>query len=206
MHACTLWRRKRQLRRAGAERWGRACVRARPNPFPNPFPQPLFPIIFPTPFPNLFSQSSRWADPERGGGVCGGVRACRCTVYEKGAEVIRMYATLLGRDGFRRGMDLYFQRHDGQARGPPLRGPARIALQRLFAAPGRANCVLCLAAQLRGAARAAAGGDDGRLFRGDGGRERGRGRHRRPQVVVHAGARPGLAHCCCGLCCFVFRF
>ena len=37
------------------------------------------------------------------------------TVYEKGAEVIRMYQTLLGRDGFRKGMDLYFQRHDGQA-------------------------------------------------------------------------------------------
>jgi aminopeptidase N len=37
------------------------------------------------------------------------------TVYEKGAEVVRMMQTLLGRDGFRRGMDLYFQRHDGQA-------------------------------------------------------------------------------------------
>ncbi|GAA4413283.1 aminopeptidase N [Quisquiliibacterium transsilvanicum] len=37
------------------------------------------------------------------------------TVYEKGAEVIRMLQTLVGRDGFRRGMDLYFQRHDGQA-------------------------------------------------------------------------------------------
>ena len=37
------------------------------------------------------------------------------TVYEKGAEVVRMYQTLLGRDGFRRGMDLYFARHDGQA-------------------------------------------------------------------------------------------
>lgn len=37
------------------------------------------------------------------------------TVYEKGAEVVRMYETLLGRDGFRRGMDLYFERHDGQA-------------------------------------------------------------------------------------------
>ena len=37
------------------------------------------------------------------------------TVYEKGAEIIRMYQTLLGRDGFRRGMDLYFDRHDGQA-------------------------------------------------------------------------------------------
>ena len=37
------------------------------------------------------------------------------TVYEKGAEVVRMYETLLGRDGFRRGMDEYFKRHDGQA-------------------------------------------------------------------------------------------
>uniref|UniRef100_A0A0C9RN16 Puromycin-sensitive aminopeptidase n=1 Tax=Wollemia nobilis TaxID=56998 RepID=A0A0C9RN16_9CONI len=37
------------------------------------------------------------------------------TVYEKGAEVVRMYKTLLGKSGFRKGMDLYFQRHDGQA-------------------------------------------------------------------------------------------
>jgi len=37
------------------------------------------------------------------------------TVYEKGAEVVRMVQTLLDRDGFRRGLDLYFQRHDGQA-------------------------------------------------------------------------------------------
>ena len=37
------------------------------------------------------------------------------TVYEKGAEVVRMYQTLLGRDGFRKGIDLYFKRHDGQA-------------------------------------------------------------------------------------------
>ena len=37
------------------------------------------------------------------------------TVYEKGAEVVRMLQTLLGREGFRKGMDLYFQRHDGQA-------------------------------------------------------------------------------------------
>ena len=37
------------------------------------------------------------------------------TVYEKGAEVIRMMAGFLGRDGFRRGMDLYFERHDGNA-------------------------------------------------------------------------------------------
>ncbi len=37
------------------------------------------------------------------------------TVYEKGAEVVRMLQTLLGREGFRRGLDLYFMRHDGQA-------------------------------------------------------------------------------------------
>ncbi|RSZ56016.1 aminopeptidase N [Massilia atriviolacea] len=37
------------------------------------------------------------------------------TVYEKGAEVVRMYQTLLGRERFRKGMDLYFERHDGQA-------------------------------------------------------------------------------------------
>uniref|UniRef100_A0A7S1EJL9 Peptidase M1 leukotriene A4 hydrolase/aminopeptidase C-terminal domain-containing protein n=1 Tax=Hemiselmis andersenii TaxID=464988 RepID=A0A7S1EJL9_HEMAN len=37
------------------------------------------------------------------------------TVYEKGAEVVRMYQTLLGREGFRRGLDAYFERHDGSA-------------------------------------------------------------------------------------------
>ncbi|MEO8011663.1 MAG: aminopeptidase N, partial [Dokdonella sp.] len=37
------------------------------------------------------------------------------TVYDKGAEIVRMLATLLGRDGFRRGLDLYFDRHDGTA-------------------------------------------------------------------------------------------
>jgi len=37
------------------------------------------------------------------------------TVYEKGAEVVRMQQTILGRAGFRRGMDEYFRRHDGQA-------------------------------------------------------------------------------------------
>ena len=37
------------------------------------------------------------------------------TVYRKGAEIIRMYETLLGTGGFRKGMDLYFERHDGQA-------------------------------------------------------------------------------------------
>ncbi len=37
------------------------------------------------------------------------------TIYEKGAEVVRMYQTMFGRKGFRAGMDLYFRRHDGQA-------------------------------------------------------------------------------------------
>jgi len=37
------------------------------------------------------------------------------TIYNKGAEVIRMQHTLLGKEGFRKGMDLYFKRHDGQA-------------------------------------------------------------------------------------------
>jgi aminopeptidase N len=40
---------------------------------------------------------------------------CASKVYSKGAEVIRMYQTLLGKDGFRKGMDLYFERHDGNA-------------------------------------------------------------------------------------------
>ena len=37
------------------------------------------------------------------------------TVYEKGAEVVRMIHTLLGAEGFRKGSDLYFERYDGQA-------------------------------------------------------------------------------------------
>lgn len=37
------------------------------------------------------------------------------TVYEKGAEVVRMIHRLLGKEGFRKGSDLYFERHDGQA-------------------------------------------------------------------------------------------
>jgi aminopeptidase N len=37
------------------------------------------------------------------------------TVYDKGAEVIRMLHTLLTKEGFKRGMDMYFKRHDGQA-------------------------------------------------------------------------------------------
>ena len=37
------------------------------------------------------------------------------TIYEKGAELIRMIQTILGEDLFRKGMDLYFERHDGEA-------------------------------------------------------------------------------------------
>lgn len=37
------------------------------------------------------------------------------TIYEKGAEVVRMLHTLLGEEGFRKGSDLYFDRHDGSA-------------------------------------------------------------------------------------------
>ena len=37
------------------------------------------------------------------------------TVYEKGSEVVRMIRTILGPDTFRAGMDLYFERHDGEA-------------------------------------------------------------------------------------------
>ena len=37
------------------------------------------------------------------------------TIYEKGAEVVGMYHTLLGGENFRKGSDLYFDRHDGQA-------------------------------------------------------------------------------------------
>ena len=37
------------------------------------------------------------------------------TIYEKGSEVIRMMQTIVGKKGFRQGMDEYFKRHDGQA-------------------------------------------------------------------------------------------
>ncbi|MET0356315.1 MAG: aminopeptidase N [Cellvibrio sp.] len=37
------------------------------------------------------------------------------TIYEKGAEIVRMLANLLGKENFRKGTDLYFSRHDGQA-------------------------------------------------------------------------------------------
>jgi aminopeptidase N len=37
------------------------------------------------------------------------------TIYEKGSEVVRMMQTLTSREGFAKGMSLYFERHDGQA-------------------------------------------------------------------------------------------
>ena len=37
------------------------------------------------------------------------------TVYNKGAELVRMIQTIVGHEGFRKGMDLYFERHDGEA-------------------------------------------------------------------------------------------
>ncbi|MGN6327812.1 MAG: aminopeptidase N [Rhodanobacter sp.] len=51
------------------------------------------------------------------------------TVYEKGAELVRMLAGRLGREGFRRGMDLYFARNDGKA----------ATLEDFLAALGEAN-------------------------------------------------------------------
>lgn len=51
------------------------------------------------------------------------------TVYEKGSELVRMMAGRLGQEGFRRGMDLYFERHDGQA----------ATIEDFFAALGDAN-------------------------------------------------------------------
>jgi aminopeptidase N len=59
------------------------------------------------------------------------------TIYEKGAEVVRMMQTLVGRDGFAKGMKLYFERHDGQAVtcddfARPLPMPTRQPLARLL--------------------------------------------------------------------------
>ena len=51
------------------------------------------------------------------------------TVYDKGAEIVRMLAVLLGSEGFRRGLDLYFERNDGKA----------VAVEDFLAALGDAN-------------------------------------------------------------------
>jgi aminopeptidase N len=63
------------------------------------FPEDAGPLAHPV-RPEVYSEINNFYTP---------------TVYEKGAEVVRMLQTVLGRDGFRTGMDLYFQRHDGQA-------------------------------------------------------------------------------------------
>ncbi len=53
------------------------------------------------------------------------------TVYEKGAELVRLLHALEGESGFRRGMDLYFERHDGQA----------VTIEDFLAAHGDANAL-----------------------------------------------------------------
>ncbi|MEJ0012368.1 MAG: aminopeptidase N [Bauldia sp.] len=63
------------------------------------FPEDAGPLAHPV-RPEVYSEINNFYTP---------------TVYEKGAEVVRMLQTVIGRDGFRAGMDLYFQRHDGQA-------------------------------------------------------------------------------------------
>ncbi len=63
------------------------------------FPEDSGPLAHP-PRPNQYAQINNFYT---------------ATVYNKGAEVVRMLAILLGEDGFRQGMDLYFARHDGQA-------------------------------------------------------------------------------------------
>lgn len=51
------------------------------------------------------------------------------TVYIKGAEVVRMYRTILGEEGFKKGMKLYFERHDGGAGMlPPILSLKSVAL------------------------------------------------------------------------------
>ena len=75
------------------------------------------------------------------------------TVYEKGAEVVRMIQTLIGRDAFRAGMDEYFRRHDGQAvtcddfvaamamHADPASGFAPNQFMRWYAEPGTPRVV-----------------------------------------------------------------
>jgi aminopeptidase N len=69
-------------------------------------------------------QLREWQYPEDAGTMAHPVRPDEyveinnfytATVYEKGAEVVRMMQTLVGREGFANGMALYFERHDGQA-------------------------------------------------------------------------------------------
>ena len=72
------------------------------------------------------------------------------TIYEKGSEVIRMLKALLGDEGFKAGMDLYFDRHDGEAdHGRGLRavlhgrhGPRPVGLLRLVRAGGHSKVTI----------------------------------------------------------------
>ncbi|HZP20891.1 MAG TPA: aminopeptidase N [Bauldia sp.] len=63
------------------------------------FPEDAGPLAHPV-RPEVYSEINNFYTP---------------TVYEKGAEVVRMLSTILGRENFRKGMDLYFRRHDGEA-------------------------------------------------------------------------------------------
>ena len=63
------------------------------------FPEDAGPLAHPV-RPEVYSEISNFYTP---------------TVYEKGAEVVRMLKTVLGEEGFRDGMNLYVKRHDGQA-------------------------------------------------------------------------------------------
>uniref|UniRef100_A0A0E0AZ12 Peptidase M1 leukotriene A4 hydrolase/aminopeptidase C-terminal domain-containing protein n=1 Tax=Oryza glumipatula TaxID=40148 RepID=A0A0E0AZ12_9ORYZ len=53
--------------------------------------------------------------PQDAGPMAHPIRPHSWTIFIPGAEVVRMYKTMFGASGFRKGMDLYFQRHDGQA-------------------------------------------------------------------------------------------
>ncbi len=96
------------------------------------------------------------------------------TIYEKGAEVIRMVQTLVGREGFAQGLKLYFERHDGQA----------VTCDDFIQAMADANPGTELA-QTAAAVQA--------LVQ-PGGHARGEGQRplRRAQRTLHAGAQPKL--------------
>ena len=57
----------------------------------------------------------RWRTPVRPASYLEINNFYTTTIYEKGAEVVRMYQTLIGRDGFRKGMDIYIARNDNSA-------------------------------------------------------------------------------------------
>ena len=73
---------------------------------------------------NMVKELKNRQFPEDAGPNAHAVRPAYCyavnnfytaTIYNKGAEVVRMIETLVSRSGFRKGLDLYFKRHDGQA-------------------------------------------------------------------------------------------